>query len=57
MSDGMLYALMALTIVILVMGGYIAYLARRSRSASQELKAVTGEAPDEPREGDRPGEV
>ncbi len=50
MSDGMLYALVALTIVVLALGVYLAYLARRERAGDQELEAGLVEPSHEKRE-------
>ncbi len=50
MNDGMLYALVALTIVVLALGGYLAYLTRRERAADQELEADLVEPAHEARE-------
>lgn len=41
MTEGLAYALVALTLVVLVIGGYLAYLIRRANIAMQELLAGT----------------
>ena len=51
MNDGMTYALVTFTIVPLVLGGYLAYLTRRTRAAQQDFVRDPGSAPTATQDG------